>query len=258
MQDRHLYDTCPLCASPDFEHLGNGDCSKHGLYNTALSPIIAWKKCTSCGHVFTEGYFTDEACDLIFAKTNDSQKVGYQIEANRMVSSRIIDRVLPFQADGRWLDIGFGNGSLLFTAKEYGFHPIGVDLRKENVEMMQQLGFEAHCQDLLTLDLEPKCSVVSMMDVLEHVPYPKPFLRKAVDLLAPGGVCLLSMPNSEQILWDFMTSNQANPYWGEIEHYHNFSRSRLYALLEECGLAPKRYGISERYKACMEVIAVKE
>jgi protein O-GlcNAc transferase len=51
--------------------------------------------------------------------------------------------------------------------------------------------------------------------------------------------------------------NNANPYWGEIEHYHNFSRARLYTLLEEFAFKPQSYGISERYRACMEVIATK-
>src|SRR5689334_2317858 len=31
----------------------------------------------------------------------------------------------------------------------------------------------------------------------------------------------------------------------------------LYALLNEYGLIPKKYGVSERFRACMEVIAVK-
>lgn len=255
--ERHLYDGCPLCTAADITDLGTGDCSGHALYDPRLSASIRWKTCADCGHVFTEGYFTDAACDIIFARTNASQKVGHQLEANRAVSARIIDRVVPFQSAGRWLDIGFGNGAILFTAREYGFHPVGVDLRRENVETMQQLGYEAYCEDLLTLDLTPAFQVISLLDVLEHVPFPVPFLTKVASLLAPGGVCLLSMPNSDQILWDFMSLNGRNPYWGEIEHYHNFSRSRLYALLREVGLTPVRYGISERYKACMEVVAVK-
>ena len=63
------------------------------------------------------------------------------------------------------------------------------------------------------------------------------------------------MPNSESILWEAMNKQNANPYWGEIEHYHNFSRSRLYALLKEYGFLPRRYGVSERYRVCMEVVA---
>ena len=59
--------------------------------------------------------------------------VGYQIEEQRYISARIIEKVLPFKSDGIWLDVGFGNGSLLFTADEFGFEPIGVDLRKDGV-----------------------------------------------------------------------------------------------------------------------------
>jgi hypothetical protein len=53
-------------------------------------------------------------------------------------------------------------------------------------------------------------------------------------------------------------ANGVNPYWGEIEHYHNFSRKRLYALLQNHGFKPADYHISERYRVCMEVIAIKQ
>lgn len=258
MRERHIYTACPLCAATRFEPVCEGDCTKHAIYDKRLSPTITWVSCASCGHVFTHGYFTDEACEILFSRTHDNQKVGYEIETNRIISARIISRVLPYQKQGRWLDVGFGNGSLLFTAKEFGFHPIGVDLRKENVATMTRLGFEAHCEDIQTLALDEVCQVISLMDVLEHVPHPRPFMEAIVRLLDQGGVCLLSMPNTEQILWDLMTSNNANPYWGEIEHYHNFTRTRLYDFLAEFGLVPKQYGISERYKACMEVVFAKE
>jgi protein O-GlcNAc transferase len=53
-------------------------------------------------------------------------------------------------------------------------------------------------------------------------------------------------------------ANGVNPYWGEIEHYHNFSRKRLYAHLEEQGFRPAEYHISERHRLCMEMIAIKQ
>jgi protein O-GlcNAc transferase len=56
---------------------------------------------------------------------------------------------------------------------------------------------------------------------------------------------LVPMPNTE-------------PYWGEMERYHNFSRTRLYALLQSHGFEPVRHGTSERYWVCMEVVAVKQ
>ncbi len=55
-----------------------------------------------------------------------------------------------------------------------------------------------------------------------------------------------------------MSQQNLNPYLGEIEHYHNFSRTRLFELLEECGFGIVKYGISERYRVCMEIIASKK
>lgn len=65
------------------------------------------------------------------------------------------------------------------------------------------------------------------------------------------------MPNSESILWDQMSASRTNPYWSEIEHYHNFSRTRLFALLAQTGFTAVSYGISERYRLCMEVVAIR-
>jgi protein O-GlcNAc transferase len=65
------------------------------------------------------------------------------------------------------------------------------------------------------------------------------------------------MPNMESMLWTVLSHADLNPYWGELEHFHNFGRGSLYRLLKECGFEPVRYGISERYRICMEVIAKK-
>jgi len=233
------------------------DCSQHPAYDRALEPTIRWNRCADCSHVFTAGYYTEEACRLIFGKSLDNQRVGEAVEQNRMLSARMVEKVLPYAAGGIWLDVGFGNGSLLFTAQEYGFRPVGIDLREANVNTMRAIGIEAQRTDLAGLSLREPCSVISMADVLEHVPYPKTVLAAAFRLLREGGVLLVSMPNSENMAWRLLDAAGQNPYWGELEHYHNFGRSRLYALLAEAGFTPVRYGISERYRVCMEVVALK-
>lgn len=257
MNERTLFGKCPLCECPALADSVTGDCSGHPLYHSSLSNVIRWKQCTSCAHVFTEGYYTDEACRLIFSKTHEPQQTGFDLEQQRSTSSRIVDKVLPYASSGTWMDVGFGNGSLLFTAQEYGFAPLGLDLRADNVKVMTSLGIESYCKDISELFLQSRCSVISMADVVEHVPYPKDTLRAAHKLLSDAGVLFISMPNIESMVWKALDRQMANPYWAEIEHYHNFSRSRLYRLLREVGFEPVRYGISERYRACMEVIAKK-
>lgn len=254
---RILYKACPLCRSGAIAALMTADCSQHPLYKPEINPLIEWLRCAACGHVFTSGYFSDAALKIIFGNTNEHQIVGYDIESQRYVSARMIEKILPYKQHGDWLDIGFGNASLLFTAAEYGFTAVGIDLRPDNVQALSNLGFEAYCMDIQAFDHYGRFDVISMADVLEHMPFPTESLNAVRKLLKENGVLFLSMPNSDSMLWQMLNQNDANPYWGELEHYHNFSRTRLYRLLEECGFKPLRYGVSERYRACMEVIAEK-
>lgn len=257
VNDRIPFDACPLCNQLAALDLATADCSKHPLYDKSLAPVMHWKQCPECAHVFTSGYFTEEACKLIYSRTNEHQQLAFDIERQRHISSRMVDKILPYTTTGAWLDVGFGNGSLLFTAQEYGFEPIGLDLRLDNAQKMATLGIQTYCEDLTRLRLNFNCAVISMADVLEHMPFPKGGLKAAYELLTEDGVLFLSMPNMESVVWKILDQQKANPYWGEIEHYHNFTRTRLFALLRETGFEPVRYAVSERYRVCMEVIALK-
>src|SRR5258706_7654062 len=151
MNERTLFGKCPLCDCPTLADSTTGDCSAHPLYHSSLSRVMSWKQCTGCAHVFTEGYYTDDACKLIFSKTNEHQQAGFDVERQRITSSRVVEKVLPYASSGNWLDVGFGNGSLLFTAQEYGFTPIGIDLRIDNVRTMASLGVDSYCKDITEL-----------------------------------------------------------------------------------------------------------
>ncbi len=252
-----LYPGCPLCDSADLSFLVSVPCTHHASFKAGMSNELHWQTCDRCGHVFRNGYYSDEMADQIFTQDYEHLDVGHDIEHWRTLSARMIERVVPFRRGGSWLDIGFGNGSLLFTAGEFGFRPIGCDLRIKSVEAIKKFGVEAYCVDVNDLPLDHQVSVVSMCDVLEHIPYPKVALAAAHRLLERGGVLFASMPNFETVLWQFLDQNSVNPYWSEIEHYHNFSRTRLYELLRETGFEPVAYGISERYRTGMEVVARK-
>ena len=119
---------------------------------------------------------------------------------------------------------------------------------------MHRFGIEANCVDITTLDGESRFSVISMADVLEHMPFPTEGLAAARRLLRPDGILFVSMPNYNCAAWRLLDGNNVNPYWGELEHFHNFSRPRLYALMNDMGFEAIHYGVSERYRVCMEVI----
>lgn len=254
-RSRELFRACPLCDSKDIHKLREADCSGHPLYQPVISARMIWMACKQCRHVFTDGYFSAETFKDVFSTVNPHQAVGWEMESQRAISARIVERVASYMSNGAWLDVGFGNGSLLLTAQEWGFEPVGVDLRRDNVQDLQKRGIEGHCVDLHKLDHAGRYSVISMADVLEHIPFPKDALSAVHRLLRVDGVLFVSMPNYDSPVWSDLDSKNANPYWGELEHFHNFSRQRLYHLFEEVGFAPLNYAISQRYRIGMEVIS---
>jgi SAM-dependent methyltransferase len=194
-EPRILYKRCPLCENAQISLVKIGNCSRHPLYNPTIPDKIKWTRCESCNHVFTDGFFSEEALRVIFNKSHANQQPGANFEKQRHVSAKIVEKVARYAKIGPWLDVGFGNGSLLFTADEWGFKPIGLDLRPSTVAIMRRLGFEAYCEQLEKFESDTTMSVISLADVLEHMPFPKSGLLAAYRLLEPGGILFLSMPN---------------------------------------------------------------
>ena len=252
---RVAYKRCPLCESASIRASRTVNATAHARFKRGLPETMEWVDCDRCGHQFTSGYFDEAALARLFEETNAGQVTGENFEAARYTSARMVQKVARHVSSGLWLDVGFGNGSLLFTAAEFGFQAVGLDMRPQSVEKLKQLGYEAYCKDVADFEYGPRFDVVSMADVLEHMPFPKRGLAAARDLTRVGSVLLISMPNTDAPIWKMW--GDGNPYWIELEHYHNFGRARLYELLREHGFDPVSYGVSERYRGCMEVIAVR-
>jgi hypothetical protein len=189
--ERVLYDACPLCGCEAITDLAAYDCSSHPLYKPQLPREMRWCECYECKHVFTDGYFGPEALEALFSSTHDYQQPGHEPEKGRMVWASIVERVTALregrllapgagtvaawavgQSLGRWLDVGFGNGALLCDAQEWGYEPLGIDLRRTSVEKLAALGVPARCVALEALDEPGAFSVISLADVLEHMPFP--------------------------------------------------------------------------------------
>lgn len=253
------FEHCPLCEAREASEILVADCSRHPLYRPGLPKNMHWVRCDTCSHVFVDGYFGERALSLLFSGAHDFQTPGHDPMNGRATAARIVEEVarLAPRREGRWLDVGFGDGSLLSTALEFGCDVVGLDLRASHVERMKKNGIEAHAMELTDFEAAKPFDVISMADVLEHMPFPRAALKHAHKLVSPGGMLFVSMPNIDAPVWKTLDDDRRNPYWGEIEHLHNFGRRRLYALLRESGFEPCHYGISQRYVACMEVIARK-
>jgi protein O-GlcNAc transferase len=157
-----------------------------------------------------------------------------------------------------WIDIGCGDGTLVMTATDYGFAAVGLDIRANTVALIQGLGVNALQHDFMALKFEVTPDVLSMMDVLQQIPHPRGALRKAAQVLRAGGLLVVSAPDLASSSWKAMEAAKVNPYWMEIEHHHHFGRERLIALLRECDFEIVDFAVPNRYKAQMELYAIRK
>jgi len=243
-------DDCPLCGHESHDDVGAAPCDRHPLWRPGLPTQMRWRQCRQCHHVFTGDHFEQHEFDLLFA--DDAEPPGTPDERRYVWAPTVRNVAAIIPPPARWLDVGCGDGCALFVADEWGYEIAGVDTRAGSVENLTRRGF-AGFTDIATAGND--YDIVSMFDVLEHVPDPPAMLDAVRGALTEGGLFVVSCPNMDSEAWRELDAAGRNPYWGEIEHLHNFTRSRLQSLLRDCGFTPISFNIPKRWMLGMEIVA---
>ena len=263
------YSGCPLCETTSVT-LGFANCAGHSLWHEPLPPTVEWVRCTACGHVHSKHYWTDAG--LTEVRRNEARDPGKlpstTLEDRREAWAPVVARVASLlggyrallNRDSRslWVDVGSGDGTLIMTAADCGFAAVGLETRATAAAQSQSQGCTTLQHDFVPLKFEVTPDVVSMMNVLEQIPHPREALRKAAEVLRPGGVLVISTADMSSSTWQAMESEKTNPYWTDLERHHNFSRDRLVLLLRESGFEIADFAISGRARAQMEIYAMRK
>jgi len=113
-----------------------------------------------------------------------------------------LDWIAGLIPPGRMLDVGAGTGIFLHLAKEEGWEPHGIDICPLSAEKAAaEFGIEVEVGEFASRPYEKESfDCITMLDVLEHSRRPAAFLARARDLLRPGGVLLVAVPNQRCLL----------------------------------------------------------
>jgi 2-polyprenyl-3-methyl-5-hydroxy-6-metoxy-1,4-benzoquinol methylase len=106
-----------------------------------------------------------------------------------------IQRHMP--RPGRMLDLGCGDGTILWLAREDGWDVKGIELFPDHTLLVREtLGLDVQTSDIGSYAGEKEAwDCVILTHVLEHLPDPVAALRKIRMLLKPGGIGVLEFPN---------------------------------------------------------------
>lgn len=96
--------------------------------------------------------------------------------------------------DGRWLDVGSGQGAMPVVLGEAGATAVGLDVADRRVPGARSLPFVVGSGDRLPFAAGAFDGVISS-NVLEHAPDTWGLVREALRVTRPGGVVFLSWTN---------------------------------------------------------------
>ena len=136
-----------------------------------------------------------------------------------------IDHHAPLQRDDVLVDAGMGTGTWLMKMSRR-CRLVGLDDHDESLAIarprLEAVGGRAIKTKLDRVDLpDGSASVVTLMDVLEHLPDDSAALREMVRITRPGGLIVLTVPALKSLWSDWDVS---------LHHYRRYHRRELMKL----------------------------
>ena len=216
-------------------------------------------QCRSCRVVFlSPEEQASKKADALYSKDYFTEREGYffhdgvadasghespHIEDFRLGLDLIAGHVRP---PGRLLDVGCATGSFLSLAKQTGWDCRGVEVSSfAAAQARERSGCEVFNGQFADAPFaDGAFDVVTMWDLLEHLPDPVTALRKAGTLLKANGLLLVNTPNEDSLtrrvarfLYHGTGGWLQAPVNRLYHHYHlyYFSASTLAPLFGEAG-----------------------
>ncbi|MGE0873763.1 MAG: class I SAM-dependent methyltransferase [Burkholderiales bacterium] len=154
--------------------------------------------CNDCRTVYL-GAYSDEYVDELYDyyRTLRSKSKGELFDpATRLSYERVLALFARHGGGNRVLDVGCGIGGFVDAALSNGYSAEGIDLSHPAVEVAMGVGLPVSRSDFFSADIQMASrDVVTLFEVIEHVPQPVAFLRRAEEVVKPGGLVYITTPN---------------------------------------------------------------
>jgi 2-polyprenyl-3-methyl-5-hydroxy-6-metoxy-1,4-benzoquinol methylase len=190
------------------------------------------RRCRSCGTFFTARLPAAEE-----SKDYADYYNAANLQERPLVRARLAEVVAaldPYRRANRWLDVGCGAGTLMRAAADAGWQVEGTEVSEGAAGAVRAARFDVHVGDLSAIDLPTAgFDVVSLVEVLEHVPDPDALLARVAELVRPGGAVYVTTPNGRGI-----SGRALRERWSVVappEHLQLFSVPGLRSLLSRSG-----------------------
>ena len=208
-------------------------------------PRHGYATCRSCGLKRNEPFPSLEEINRHYAERSSGGNYNLETMAafdrfRKEVYRHAFERIVPYIPGGvrgrNILDVGCFSGLSLQVIQEHGATAFGVELQEDAARLAsaRSPGRVASCDICQALPFEEKFSAVTLTDVIEHLHDPLLALRSLAASMEPGGVMLLTTPNTHSLVARLLGSLW--PSYCPIHHLYLFHPASIAALLKPAGV----------------------
>lgn len=188
---------CPLCSS------------KEKVEKTVID-LFRYVQCTYCQSIYTDPVLKEKVLYEMYSSgayleyfkkmTEPSQKLR-----KGTLEKRKLEQIsVFFDRPGSVLDVGCGSGSFLKCCEEAGWKVTGVDPSQEAKKMAHEKYKITISESFDALHCAETFDCITFWGVLEHLSQPIKTLKKAVEILSPGGVIAFEVPSADCFLMQYL------------------------------------------------------
>jgi 2-polyprenyl-3-methyl-5-hydroxy-6-metoxy-1,4-benzoquinol methylase len=232
-------DSCVLCGSRQFR-------------TQFEEPPYAVRRCSNCGLGWVSPRLDrDDLAEIYksdqYWRSPSPKAQGYTDDADEQLYLATFRNRLRFvlkdgPGGGRALDVGCAAGFCMVGMRELGFETHGLEISEViGSHAREYFGF-GDAVYIGTLESSPyranHFDLITMWDVVEHVPDPIALLRKARELLKPDGLLVIETQDI-----DSRFARTLGPRWHHYkheEHIYHFTPATVRTLLAQAGFQTER------------------
>jgi SAM-dependent methyltransferase len=188
---------CRLCGSVFTEDQGVIPDSDYFAGQVLANPLAGGRLwgCTDCRSMFRHPVLPLQQYLSLYQSGAPDQWSG----GEHREDLRIIRSIVAEARSGSALDVGCGTGdflaSLPATVAKFAVEPSAAALVASN------RGIEIVAKELDHCSADGRFDVVTIIDLIEHIPEPDSFLQRAYTHVSPGGMLIVSTGDPETFFW---------------------------------------------------------
>jgi 2-polyprenyl-3-methyl-5-hydroxy-6-metoxy-1,4-benzoquinol methylase len=221
--------SCPACGERQFPR-------------DEFSNPIGYKfaRCPADGTIYMDPIPTDATLTRMYNHPaesylwlRDNKASSVKVMPTDIGDYRAILRLLPGPLAGlKLLDVGCAIGGFLMTAQET-FDVFGCELNDSTAETARSHGFRVRTGSIADIPGQEEFDIITMLQVIEHLPTPADSLREAFRLLKPGGYFYCNTPNIDSLSFNLLKDRHIHV--SSFGHVSLFNRESLILLGKRCG-----------------------